>query len=315
LAGNTIGIVDYVLARRLEENSPEKSDYATRAEIPLGTPTFFAPEEVLGKEIDQRSDLYSLAATMYYLLTGSLPLDFITRSEALARGQLDPQLRIDQSNPLAQSNFARVLIRALAFNATERPASAKEMVAELVEVGREMQAFPLPDSTEKSALTTTPSASPIAAGSDRRRPSPRVEYEVFISYRRQNGSSEARLIRAELMHQQGVSAFLDVVDLGAGHFDEALLKRIAEIPNFVVILSAGCLDRCRDARDWLRREIVQALRTNRKIIPVLLPGFNFPDSEELPHDLRSLSSHQSVFYNHEYFDAMIAKIVRYFRQA
>lgn len=308
---NTIGIVDYVLAQRREGLAPTQSDRP----MAHGTLTFFAPEELLDKEIDQRTDLYSLAATMYYLLTGSLPPDFLTRAAASARGETDPVLKIDQSNPLAKSKFAKVLLRAMAFDPLNRPASAGEMMDQLLEV-EEVTTIPLPPS-ESPVPTKIPGADAIRVAETVINPpplSPQNDYEVFISYRRQNGSSEARLIRAELMHQQNVKAFLDVDDLGAGHFDEALLKRIAEIPNFIVILSSSCLERCADERDWLRREIVQALATNRKIIPVLLPGFDFPDAEKLPGELRSLSSHQSVFYSHEYFDAMIAKIVRYFRQ-
>lgn len=142
------------------------------------------------------------------------------------------------------------------------------------------------------------------------RMSSREDYDVFISYRRQNGASEARLIRAEL-RSDNIKAFLDVDDLGAGHFDEALLNRIADIRSFIVVLSPNCLDRCGDERDWLRLEIAQALKTSRNVIPVMLPGFEFPEPQSLPVDIRALSSHQAVRYSHEYFDAMITKVNRY----
>lgn len=52
----------------------------------------------------------------------------------------------------------------------------------------------------------------------------------FRSYRRENGAAEARLIRDKL-HERGVRTFLDVDDLKSGHFDEALLARIANAPK------------------------------------------------------------------------------------
>jgi hypothetical protein len=135
-------------------------------------------------------------------------------------------------------------------------------------------------------------------------------YDVFISYRRRGGSSEARLIQTSL-EQQGLRAFLDVEDLRLGHFDEALLTRIAETPYFILILSPNCLARCADEDDWLRQEIAQALRTNRKIVPVLMPGFTFPDPETLPPDIRDLWTHNGVTLSHEFYDATIARILEY----
>lgn len=136
------------------------------------------------------------------------------------------------------------------------------------------------------------------------------QYDVFISYRREGGSELARAVRSEL-RQQNCKAFLDVADLGPGSFNEALLRRIEMTPNFIVILSPNCLDRCLNERDWLRLEIARAIATGRKIVPIIMRGFQFPDQQELPEDLSTLPNYQSVEYNHSYFEAMIAKIVRY----
>ena len=65
-------------------------------------------------------------------------------------------------------------------------------------------------------------------------------YEVFVSYRREGGGAEARLIQAAL-EKRGLRSFLDVTDLNKGYFDESLLKRVAETPNFLVVLSPNSL--------------------------------------------------------------------------
>jgi len=131
---------------------------------------------------------------------------------------------------------------------------------------------------------------------------------VFISYRRQDGSQTARLLRSELQ-QRGYKTFLDVDDLRSGHFDKALLYQIQAVPNFVLILSSNSLKRCLDERDWLKREVVHALETGRNIVPVMMPNFDFPDPKELPENMRSLSLHHGIPYSHDFFDAMIEKLV------
>jgi hypothetical protein len=130
--------------------------------------------------------------------------------------------------------------------------------------------------------------------------------DVFISYRREGGDALALFFRGEFM-RRGYSVFLDVADLKRGYFDETLLTYIAEAPSFIVILSPHSLDRCNQEGDWLRREIAQAIKAERNIIPILMPGFEFPP--DLPPDINLLPRHQAVPYSHVYFEAMIDKIL------
>ena len=138
----------------------------------------------------------------------------------------------------------------------------------------------------------------------------RTKYDVFISYRRNNDAQTARLIRGEL-YRRDLRVFLDVDDLRPGHFDEALLERIRGAPNFLVILSPGSLDRCVNLDDWLRREIVCAFKERKKVLPIMMPGFSFPAEADLPLDLRPIRVHHAVHYSHDFFDAMMEKIVDY----
>jgi len=132
------------------------------------------------------------------------------------------------------------------------------------------------------------------------------EYDIFISYRRADGAAEARLIAAALA-QHGLRAFLDVTDLKRGHFDVTLLTKIGATPNFLVVLTPGALDRCHEETDWLRQEIIQAIKSGRNIIPLMMPGFRFP--ADLPPELRDLPRCQGVEYSHSFFDATVSKIL------
>lgn len=132
-------------------------------------------------------------------------------------------------------------------------------------------------------------------------------YDVFISYRQRKGGAEARLIRGALA-ERGLRAFLDVTDLEKGYFDETLLQCIADTPNFIAILTPSALDRCMENKeDWMRREIAHAILTRRTIVPVMFPEFKFP--KQLPDDIRDLARHQGVKYSHDFFEAVIDKIL------
>jgi hypothetical protein len=132
-----------------------------------------------------------------------------------------------------------------------------------------------------------------------------LSYDAFISYHRESGAAEARLIQSSLQ-ARGVQCFLDVSDLTAAS-EAALLQQIAEIPNFIVVLPPSSLDRCHEAQDWLRREISQAVATGSNIIPVRLPGFSFP--QDVPDDIRDLPRYHGVEYDLQNFDGMLAEIV------
>jgi serine/threonine protein kinase len=96
-----------------------------------GTPQFASPEQLLGERVDQRSDLYSLAAVAYYALLGTPPFPGLTVEQVLAK-QTTNQFptsrgrRDDVSEALEQ-----VLDRALSAEVSERYPSAAEFLQAL----------------------------------------------------------------------------------------------------------------------------------------------------------------------------------------
>lgn len=97
---------------------------------------------------------------------------------------------------------------------------------------------------------------------------------VFISYRRAVSRHLARSIYMDLTHN-GYDVFLDVSTIDNGAFDSVILNQIGARTHFVVLLSAGALERCQHADDWLRREIEEALSLKRNITFVIEQGCNF----------------------------------------
>jgi len=139
-------------------------------------------------------------------------------------------------------------------------------------------------------------------------------YDVFISYRRNSNTDAVKLIRTALK-SRGLRAFVDIEDLGSNFFDEQLIKVIENIENFILLISPGDLENCSNQNDWFRKEISKAITSKRNIIPILKDGFLWNQSSELPNDIKDLPRHNSIKYSTEYFDAMLTKVVSFFKDS
>jgi serine/threonine-protein kinase len=93
-----------------------------------GTPQFASPEQLLGERVDQRSDLYSLAAVAYYALLGAPPFPGLTVEQVLAKQTTNqfPTSR-DRREDVSEA-LEQVLDRALSADVDRRYASAAEFL-------------------------------------------------------------------------------------------------------------------------------------------------------------------------------------------
>ena len=103
------------------------SRITTAASIFGYTPNYAPLEQIQGLGTELRSDLYSLAATLYHLLTGVKPPDALTRAAALVNAQPDPLLPPSHANADVPSVADNVLTKAMSQNREQRYASAEEM--------------------------------------------------------------------------------------------------------------------------------------------------------------------------------------------
>ena len=69
-----VKVADFGLARLVDDVDGSRADL-TQAGLTLGTPRYMSPEQVQGRPVDPRSDLYSLGVTMYHLLSGRPPFE------------------------------------------------------------------------------------------------------------------------------------------------------------------------------------------------------------------------------------------------
>jgi serine/threonine protein kinase len=132
-----IKLLDFGLAR-LRDKDPSPSSMRGRFDTPtktgkgelLGTPSFMAPEQALARteDIDGRTDVWSVGATMFTLLTGRAVHEAATPHEQLIMAATKPApslLDVDDSLPDAVRS---VVDRALAFNKVARWPDAKSML-------------------------------------------------------------------------------------------------------------------------------------------------------------------------------------------
>lgn len=103
----------------------------------------------------------------------------------------------------------------------------------------------------------------------------------------------------------------------AGQFDTTLLKNIQAAKHFVLVLTHGALDRCvgdEFGNDWVHKEVLCALESNKNIIPVFDINFEFPDELALPSDMRAITKFNGLRWVHEYQDACVDKLEKYVSQ-
>ncbi|MFM9903407.1 MAG: serine/threonine protein kinase [Pyrinomonadaceae bacterium] len=117
-------LLDFGLAK----GNPTDAGHNTAAKSIFGYSRSYASlEQIQGTGTDPRSDLYSLAATLYHLLTNTVPEDALTRAMAVLSQKPDPLIPANVVNPDVPRGVAGVLQKALALNADERPHSAVDM--------------------------------------------------------------------------------------------------------------------------------------------------------------------------------------------
>ena len=152
-----------------------------------GYTLIYAPiEQIQGTGTDPRSDLYSVAATVYHLLTGQTPADAVTRATALIQQRLDPLRLAHEVNPGISPAVSAVLAAALAQDRNRRPVNASVMRAQLRQAAAagnaatEAQRVPPPvfHSHPKQATPLHPQQYPQAAQSPRPEARPTAGYAV-----------------------------------------------------------------------------------------------------------------------------------------
>jgi eukaryotic-like serine/threonine-protein kinase len=103
-----VKVGDFGLARSLETDAR-----LTRTGSFLGTPLFASPEQLKGQAVDQRGDVYAVAATLYFLLTGRAPHEGSDMAAVAARIASEPAPPLRSVRPELSAGLERIVRRGL----------------------------------------------------------------------------------------------------------------------------------------------------------------------------------------------------------
>lgn len=163
---NHIILLDFGLAK----NSIGETRLSTSGSVVGYTPHYASMEQIRGTGTTPRSDIYSLCATLYQLLTNTVPPDALTRADSLLNHLPDPIKPLNELNPEVSPSISSVIIKGMSLSAEQRYPSAREMQRALRDAYAQIQtsmtaqteAFNIADIPQVSSQIKDSSNSPAA---------------------------------------------------------------------------------------------------------------------------------------------------------
>ncbi|MGE0874138.1 MAG: CHASE2 domain-containing serine/threonine-protein kinase [Burkholderiales bacterium] len=124
LESDTLKLADFGIARLTDSSK-------TKTGMVLGTPSYMSPEQLAGKKVDGRSDLFSLAGSLYQLLCGKLPFEGESMAQLMFKIANEPPTDILSIRPDVPAGLVAFLDRAFAKDADQRYQTGEEFAAAL----------------------------------------------------------------------------------------------------------------------------------------------------------------------------------------
>jgi len=121
---DVLKVTDFGIARITDSSK-------TKTGMVLGTPSYMSPEQLQGKKIDGRSDLFSLAVSLYQLACGRLPFEGDSMAQLMYRIANEHAPDILKYNPTLPPAFVAFLDKAMAKEADQRYQTGEEFAAAL----------------------------------------------------------------------------------------------------------------------------------------------------------------------------------------
>jgi tRNA A-37 threonylcarbamoyl transferase component Bud32 len=140
-------ILDFGLAKLLEPTAPDapagishmETLAKTQAGFVLGTLRYMSPEQARGQSVDHRSDIFSLGIVLYEMVTGQMPFSGNTALDTLHAIAFEETKPVTSLRSNLPPSLQRVVTRCLRKRASDRYPDAKELVADLKTVQREVE--------------------------------------------------------------------------------------------------------------------------------------------------------------------------------
>ena len=126
-----VKVLDFGLAKLVDGQPDEGTSFGTQPGLILGTPHYMSPEQAEGKQVDERSDLFSLGVMLYELAIGTRPFSGDTNLGVLSSILRDTPRPLTQINPALPPDLQRIVSRCLAKERQRRYQSAGDLRRDL----------------------------------------------------------------------------------------------------------------------------------------------------------------------------------------
>jgi len=138
-------VLDFGLAKLTEGREPDPdltsaptmAENATGAGALLGTTGYMSPEQVQGKSVDHRSDIFSFGCVLYEAATRQRPFVADSAVETMHKILHEKQVPVEERNPRVPAELRRLIRRCLAKSPDQRVQSMKDVALELREIADE----------------------------------------------------------------------------------------------------------------------------------------------------------------------------------
>lgn len=121
-------IMDFGIARSITGKG------ITGAGVMVGTPEYMSPEQAEVKEVDQRSDIYSLGVILYEMVTGRVPFEGETPLGIAMKHKSEVPQNPKEINAQIPDDISRQILKCMEKNKEERYQSAAEVLSELIRI-------------------------------------------------------------------------------------------------------------------------------------------------------------------------------------
>jgi len=155
---NEVKVLDFGLAKFTEPEAVDITQWKTETGTVMGTPPYMSPEQALGKEADQRSDIFSIGVIFYQLVARRLPFAGATTTDTLFRivnTQPEPMARFNYELPI---ELERIVRKCLEKTPDRRYQTAADLLVDLRNFDRDRSLNINPDTVPNRGRVTSKQA-------------------------------------------------------------------------------------------------------------------------------------------------------------
>jgi TolB-like protein len=153
-----VKVLDFGLAKDVRADSSSDATLTsagrTQAGIVMGTPAYMSPEQVAGRPLDHRTDIFSLGIILYEMATGRRPFEGTSSAELASAILRDTPAAITSARADLPADLSRIIRRCLEKDPRHRVQTARDVSNELRDLDRQSSSQPVPVPTSRAATVT-----------------------------------------------------------------------------------------------------------------------------------------------------------------